>query len=269
MPHVNRNSKFSFKSFLTIVFTCLVLIIYSRGGGGGFSGGGGHGGGHGGGGYRGYSSRGYHTDSSYNRPLSKQEKTALWYGFGILAAIFLPLIGYFIYKQKKYEYREAKIEKLMAQSAKNDVFWDVKLLKQTVYDAFVKIQDAWEARDIEIAREFITNRLYLKYKEVLEEMTLAGNRNVIPFYAVRELHFVEIEDFKDDNHDKFTAVLYGSINDYLLNEQTNAILENPNKQMYPFSDSYHFVRVEDKWLLSEIGVDKDVFDFTEGANIVE
>ena len=257
------------KQFIhTILFSFfffLSLATFARGGGGsGGGGGGGGGGGFGGGSY--HSSR---NSPYYYSPMSQTEKTIY---YTILSIVFGSPICYFLYAiiiQKKYSLRFDKIENLLPKLGEKDELWDEAKLKDVTLYAFERVQIAWEARDIELIKDIITPKLYASYSAKFQWMKNVCEVNIIPYYKINDVEFVEIKDFLENNKDQFTAVVYGGINDYTINEHTNTIIENTTKQYYSFSDSYHFLRKNNQWLLDDIGVDKTAFDFTGSKIIVE
>ena len=62
---------------------------------------------------------------------------------------------------------------LITKIAKIDSSWNLNKIKSRVEVAFSKVQEAWMARDQEIAKDYMSNRLYLKHKAQTDQMIIA------------------------------------------------------------------------------------------------
>lgn len=106
-------------------------------------------------------------------------------------------------------------------------------------------------RNMTEVKSRVTEELYSNYTLLLNQMKKRREKNMLSNIHIAEMRIIGCEDFKDDSKDHYIAYIKGSMLDYLINERTNAILQNPEKTVGGFTDTYHFVRVNNKWLLEK------------------
>lgn len=81
-------------------------------------------------------------------------KLIAWVIFGIYSLVLARLI-----LKKSRESRE-----VLEEINKIDEFWDIEKIKKRVEETFFVVQKAWLIRDQNIAKDFVTKRLFDKHK---------------------------------------------------------------------------------------------------------
>jgi len=114
-------------------------------------------------------------------------------GGGILGLILWPFIliysGIITYIAAK---KNKQAKELLKQISKKDTMWDVGHIKSRVEEAYIKIQQAWRDRDQDIAREYMSNRLYMKHKLQTDDMLKRGIINVMENINLKEATIVSL-----------------------------------------------------------------------------
>lgn len=238
-----------FRLFLLCTLLLILMDAYPRAGGGsGGGGGGGHGGGYGGYGYshsgNSYSSYTYNSSSRSSSPGAVS--ATLLIIITVLAVVVLGTIPALI---KLKSHASAKI---ITRAANKDSLWEADALKKHAEKIFYKMQRAWEDRNMGLVKKQVTVELFADYKSILDQMLKSREKNIITFITLTEITIIGCEDFKDNSKDRYIAYIKGTMLDYTINERTKEIIQNPKRLTRPFSDTYHFVRSYNDWLLEKI-----------------
>lgn len=205
--------------FLSISFLLFIAVsTYARAGGGG----GGVGGGRGGG-----------------RPL-----------IVLLGIVYLMLMAVVVYWKSK------KAKQLIAQSASQDGFWSYDKMIELTRDAFVRMQNAWMERNMELVKDIVTEQLYKDFQRKLDWQKVKHEQNIVEDIKIKRTKIIGIEDHDGKDNDKFAVYIKGSLVDYTISDKTAKVYTNKSKDTTEFVDLYYFVRRNDKWLLDRI--DNDV-----------
>ena len=164
---------------------------------------------------------------------------------------------------------------ILTHASNKDTLWDSNHLKTHARRTFYKMQEAWQNRNIHFVKSLITPELYEMYKTMLEEMEERGEKNMLSRIDITETTIIGCEDFKDDSKDRYIAFIKGTMLDYVIHEPSKNILINPEKKIGTFSDTYHFVRINNHWILEKIDNTVTVLDiigiknYTENINLNE
>ena len=224
----------SFALFVVAILLILVIPldeVSARAGGGGGGGGGGIGGGGGGG------------------------------RVGIIAILLLPL--FFIYSAI-ITYLVAKRNKesksLLDQLAKKDSSWSLDKIRSQIKISFFKIQEAWMERDQDIAKDFMSEKLYQKHKAQTDEMILKNRKNILEGIKLRELKIVEVADYEDDSRDRIWVYIKGSMIDYAIDTTNNKVVSGDPNEAEHFCELWKYVRRNNNWVLDEIDQKVDISD---------
>lgn len=107
------------------------------------------------------------------------------------------------------------------------LFSEEKILSWTK-NLFVKLQNAWTARDWEPMRPFETEELFEQHKAQVQGYINTNRINVMDRIAV---NYACIYSFrKESNKDILEIALKSTMKDYIINEKTKEVLEgNPNQ----------------------------------------
>ena len=159
--------------------------------------------------------------------------------------------------------------KLLRIITTKDSFWNINNMQLNAKKTFYSIQDAWEDRDINRVKAIITPELYVKYDAMLGKMKENFEKNIIKDIDIKEVKILGCEDYKDDSKDRYIAYIKGNILDYTVDLRTGNIIKNPDRTTEEFVDTYHFVRVKNKWILENIDNSVSSFDILRARNFRE
>lgn len=180
-------------------------------------------------------------------------------GGGIIALILWPLLAIYSAIVTYYAVRKYKQAKqLLARLATNDQVWNLDSIKGRIEQAYFAIQYAWRDRTPENAKEFMSERLYLKHKSQITDMLNRGTRNEMEDISLDSVKIVEVLDYLDDSKDRFIALIEGSMIDKLVNS-TGAVIDGDDKKR-PFKELWKFKRELHGWVLDEIDSSVSISD---------
>ena len=186
--------------------------------------------------------------------------------WGDLGAIIIILMAAYIRKQKVIKKNEDS-EQIIAQAA--DPMWDEGKMIALTKDVFFKMQQAWMDRNLDSVKKLISTELYDKYTLQLDFMKTNHEKKIMEKIVVRDVRIVSIEDYKDNVKDVFVGYVEGAMKDYTIDEQTGTMIANKKKQKLAFSDTYHFIRKADKWILNNIKNNVTTGDIEQWINYKE
>lgn len=190
-------------------------------------------------------------------------------GAGIMGIILAP---FFIIYSAIVTYIASKKNKqckaLLETAASRDNFWEIYAIKARIEEAYFKVQQAWMDRNQDIAKEYMSQRLYRKHKMQTDRMLANGTRNVMKNVSLKDAKLVEILDFEDDSKDSFWVLIHGSMIDYLVSDKTGAVLDGEQKTL-PFKELWRFKREQHGWVLDEIDQDVSISDLNAFESKVE
>ena len=232
----------SFRYILIPMMITTSNVLFARGGGGfGFSGfHGGYGGGFG--------------RSFYYMRYLRGGGDWTWFmigGYAILG-FFLVLIVRYCIRMYSVHKKEGQTTQILEQICETDSFWNVENMKSLASDLFYKMQVAREKNELERIKSELTPELAVQLQEILDEMKSRKEINMLNHVRIEEVKILGCEDYTDNNKDRFTAYIFGTIQDYTIDEETEEVIQNVRKRFTEFEDFYHFIRVNNKWLLEDI-----------------
>lgn len=201
--------------FLLPLLLLLPLELFARAGGGGGGGGGGRGG----------------------------------IGAILIYPFILVYVGILHYKlDRKNREAAGLIERLAAA----DSGWNMEGLKNRVAACYFKVQEAWTERNQDIAREYMSRRLYEKHKADTDLMLANGERNVLKDVDLLEARVVEAVDYTDDSRDRFWVYIKGAMIDYTVREPGGEVIKGKPHEREEFTELWKFTREGGRWVLDEI-----------------
>jgi predicted lipid-binding transport protein (Tim44 family) len=166
-------------------------------------------------------------------------------------------------------YKIKKSNEIADQASETDFSWDYDELRHHAKKTFLRMQDAWMYRDIEMVKEIITDRLYDDYKLQLHEMKSRNKMNILSGIEVKGIRIIGCEDYLEDSHDRFIAHIQGEMIDYTIDELSGDIIDNTKKEIENFTDTYHFIRKDKDWVLDYIDNFVTIFDVIRTKNYQE
>ncbi len=98
-------------------------------------------------------------------------------------------------------------------------------------EVFMKIQEAWTARDWKPIRPFESEALFNQHKQQLDEYIRLGKTNVVERIAVKHCSLHEFRT--DGDKEVLTVWLNAVMRDYVIDANTKKVLESdPNRDWY-------------------------------------
>ena len=177
-------------------------------------------------------------------------------GGGLLAVVIglvvLPVwIAWVLIKKAKTKATDILHTHQLHQAAKLDPIWDEDAIKARVEKVFFTVQRAWMARDQQIAKAFVTERLYDKHKLQTDIMLEQHEKNMLQNLNLLEVQVVRVDDSANKAKDKLWTRIRASMIDFMINEKDGRI-KGSTSQVQEFIEVWKFVRGPDGWLLDEI-----------------
>ena len=175
-------------------------------------------------------------------------------GGGLIGLILAPFL--FIYSGvitcivwRKNE----KCRDLISQIEKFDSSWNLNKIKSRVEIAFFKIQEAWMARDQDIAKDYMSQRLYLKHKAQTDQMIRENKKNILENINLTKAQVVSVADYKDDSKDQVWVHISGEMIDYIINTDTGNLISGEKNKTESFTELWSFTKNDkNEWVLDEI-----------------
>lgn len=189
-------------------------------------------------------------------------------GKGNLIALILVGIYSFIVTVALYikvDHSRSVIEK----GGVNDSFWNFEQMRDHAKRVFLKMQYAWMNRDVNRVKEFISPRLYEDFKTQFDCMTESGEKNILSGIEIQSIKIIGCEDYLENKHDSFIAHIKGTMLDYTINDKTGEVIKNADKRTETFTDTFHFIRTGDQWLLDYIDNHVSIWDIIKTRNYYE
>ena len=155
--------------------------------------------------------------------------------------------------------------KLINKLEITDSTWNERTMKTRAEEIFLNVQKAWMERNMDIAKDFITNRLYTKYKFQTDDMTARSVKNVLQDIKLSPIEIFSVQDFRDNNKDTFSAKISGTMLDYEIDEKTNAITKGDMYKEHFFEDVWTFTRMQNTWMADEVDNNVSLGDIRKGT----
>ena len=141
--------------------------------------------------------------------------------------------------------------------------------RKVVKNTFFKVQEAWNMNDQDIAKEFMSERLYNKHKSQTDAMKSDGHRNVLEDITLREATIVEVIDLANDANDSFWVVINARMIDYTICERTGKIIKGDREKIEQSKELWYFARESHGWVLDEIKDDISIRQLKSFNSIIE
>jgi hypothetical protein len=188
----------------------------------------------------------------------------------LVALIALPVtIFSYIVRKSIIKFRNSGSEKILKKAGEEDAIWNEPKMLEHTKKVFLKMQQAWMNRNLDDMKSEISDGLYEKYKVQLDAMKANFEMNMLDGISINTVKIIGIEDYKDDERDKYAALVEGRMTDYTINEYVGKVSKNTNIEEEPFADIYYFIRRGDVWILDEIINDPETGHIYSVANIKE
>ena len=188
----------------------------------------------------------------------------------ILAFILAPFfLAYSIIVSLKLERRRNSVTKLTKQLEKTDRMWNYRKMIARVEITFFKVQEAWMERNQDLAKEFMSDRIYQKHRLQTDEMITNGTKNMLAKMNIEEKMIISVSDYNDNSEDSFSVYIKGSMVDYTIDDKTNALISGDNTNPEVFKEIWVFIREKNNWVLDDIDQNVSIGDINHSRAFTE
>ena len=172
----------------------------------------------------------------------------LFEAFGPIPGLIIIIIGLVVFFRLKKSGKLQKIQQEINTSVNNETTYNnttavaqqVRAIDPSfsedafigwVREVFIKIQQAWSARDWKVIRPFESNELFSQHSLQLQEYI---NNNKINKIEKININYCALKDFRQDgDKEVITVELHAVMRDYVVDATSDKVLEsNPNRDWY-------------------------------------
>jgi predicted lipid-binding transport protein (Tim44 family) len=172
---------------------------------------------------------------------------------GILSLIALPFfIVYSAIVTHQVRKKSRACKELLARLEKLDPAWDIDAIRHRINEVFFKVQQAWMARDQNLAKDCMSDAIFQKHKLQTDHLIEEHHKNMLENINLTQADIVDVEDFVDNRKDRFWAHIEGSMIDYTIDDTNNRVVSGNNTKAESFTELWKFVRIGNTWVLDEI-----------------
>ncbi len=163
--------------------------------------------------------------------------------------------------------KNIKTKILVSRLKSNDSIWDPKFIKPRVGEIYFAVQKAWMERDQDLAKEYMSKRLYNKHKSQTDAMIKKHEKNILENIRLYGIKIIEVEDYLNDSNDNLWIEIMGAIKDYTIDDRSEVELKSVADEN--FTELWRLVRHDDNWVLDEIDSEVDKNDYLSMNSISE
>ena len=172
-------------------------------------------------------------------------------GWGsIIALPFLIIYSAIVTHQVRKKSQACK--ELPARLEKLDPAWDIDAIRHRINEVFFKVQQAWMARDQNLAKDCMSDAIFQKHKLQTDHLIEEHRKNMLENINLTQVDTVDVEDFVDNRKDRFWAHIEGSMIDYTIDDTSNRVVSGNNTKAESFAELWKSVRAGNTWVLDEI-----------------
>lgn len=173
-------------------------------------------------------------------------------GKTIMAIIFgIPTVVFVIFKIKLNN-KSVKCISDINELSKSDYNWNYENIKKNIEEAFYKVQSAWMERDQDIAKEYMSDKLYSKHKLETENMKLRREKNILENLTLLGVIPRSVQNNEGTDMDCIWFEIRAKAKDYTINEDTNKVIQGKYRRCNQFTEYWKFTRKDNRWVLDEI-----------------
>jgi hypothetical protein len=179
----------------------------------------------------------------------------------IMVLLLLPVIlGWMANRAIMKAFARRAAAAVVMQAASRDSAWTQDKLKYRAKQSFVELQDLWSTNDEQGSIALVHPDFQEGYLRELRNLAASNQRNVISNIKISNVDIVLAKDFADDDEDLFVALIEGSMDDAIYDNDGQLIRTLGNKDGNPnrlIQEYWTFKRSGDDWLLNEISKSHD------------
>lgn len=237
------------KKSVPLILIALIIstpkLALARAGGGG-SGGSGGGSGGGGGSHHAGTTGGY---SGRSNPISSIINIGMF--------LCISSAGVIVYKVRISK-KKLKSVSVIKQLSKNDFNWDYNEMKNDIEEAFYNIQNAWMERNQDLAKEYMSEKLYIRHKSKTEWMKVRKEKNILKNVKLLRAIPISVKDKEGLEEDAVWVYIKAKSKDYIINEESGDLISGNKYKTVTFEEYWKFIRNNRRWILDEIRQIEDV-----------
>lgn len=141
---------------------------------------------------------------------------------------------------------------VIGEASKFDSTWRYEGIKERVSDVFYGYATAWMNRDLSFAKDYLSERYLNDVNTKLEWMSLRGEVNILKDYKLINLKPVSAIDNVGDNDDILWVLVEASSIDYIINENTNQVIDGDPRYARSYGEYWRFIKERGNWVLDNI-----------------
>ncbi|MDZ5035042.1 Tim44-like domain-containing protein, partial [Clostridium perfringens] len=138
--------------------------------------------------------------------------------------------------------------------------WDYDNIKNDIEEAFYKVQIAWMERNQDLAKEYMSEKLYIRHKSNTGWMKVRKEKNILEKMKLLSATPIALKDQDGTSSDCLWIHIRAKSIDYTINEETNEIIEGNKYRATHFEEYWKFIKSEKRWVLDEIKQIDDIND---------
>jgi len=104
----------------------------------------------------------------------------------------------------------------------------------------------------DLARGYVSRRLYDKHKQQTDQMLRDHEKNILKNVNLIAAKIVEAIDYTDNAKDMFWVYIKGSMVDYTVREPGGEVIKGNPDESAVFTERWKFTREDGRWVLDEI-----------------
>jgi len=166
----------------------------------------------------------------------------------------LAYIGGFIFCAALLLRRAGRARRLLDRLARRDPSWDAAGLEKFAADAVMGLYDALVRQDLDALHRLLHPDLWSEWEARVADLRRRGVTAAVRWYD-REVPLtvtvVGVENFREDELDSWTAVVWGKIAYYEV-DRSGDMVPGSFQEKVPVPDMWRFEREGDRWVVRAI-----------------
>lgn len=193
------------------------------------------------------------TSSVFYSRYGYYHRGTLWGRLVMLAIVILVCtLGPIVVRKYNIQKKKIKADLTLCRLSESDNNWDYEEIKRDVEDAFYRFKVAWAEREMDMARDYMSRRLYDSHKMKTELMRQRKEKNILEDVTLLDAKPIGLEDNPGTDSDCIWVYIKAKMIDYTINEETNYLVEGKSDEYTEFEEYWKFIRVDDRWVADEI-----------------
>jgi predicted lipid-binding transport protein (Tim44 family) len=187
----------------------------------------------------------------------------------ILFLVFF--VSFALYVQFKLKKKAGQVDRALKVLEKNDPIWRKEKLITYIDHYIEDVTTSWSDKDRVKLKDLLTENFYEIRSKKLDKMDEVGQRNVIDNIQIQDILLVDVQDYTDDELDRFTArIKYLAVNftknfkDQWEEPRWDEDVDpNPEMEAQDYIEFWTFLRQGKGWKLAKIEKEWKEGDYTD------